>query len=401
METICPKEKCTGCSACMNVCPKGAISMVEQEPLGHIHPIIDNTKCIDCYLCEKTCPVNSPVTLTKPLNAYAAVSRDYDDLMSSSSGGAASVFSISVLERGGIVYGCVQKNYKDIRHQRIVSVCDASSLKGSKYVQSNIGYVYREAKKDLQNGKLVLFVGTPCQIAGLRSYLRKAYENLYTVDLVCHGVPSQKLLREEVNYMLGSNATNAYVYFRRKGEPLSRMFGLFLSNCSAVDEKKELFLYNDYITAFMDGLIFRKNCYNCPYAQGRRCSDITVADYWGIGKTTIKTDCGVSLVLQNTTKAASLIEESRKYFYIEKRTVEEAIAGNGQLLAPFTEPSYRASFIDDYQTMGRRAFKKHLKSYKRNWIRTHIKKRSVFTVICSIIRKIPCVYKIYLKLKNK
>ena len=401
MEIICPKEKCTGCSACMNVCPKGAITMIEHEPLGHIYPVIDNTKCIDCHLCEKTCPVNSPVSLQKPLDAYAAISRDYDDLMSSSSGGAASVFSHVIVEHGGVVYGCVQQNYKNIRHERIERKEELYKLKGSKYVQSNIGYVYSDVKRDLKNGKLVLFTGTPCQIAGLRSYLKKEYENLYTIDLVCHGVPSQRLLREEVNYMLGTDTTEAYVHFRRKGKPYARMYGLFLSNCSKVDKKKELFLYNDYITAFMDGLILRKNCYSCPYAQGSRCSDITVSDYWGIGKTTVKTDCGISLILQNTAKATSLIEMSRQYLHIEKRTVEEAIAGNGRLMTASKEPAYRTSFIEDYQAIGRRAFKKHLKSYKKNWIRCYLKKRSLFSKMRSHIRKTPFIYNIYKTLKNK
>lgn len=384
----------------MNICPKDAITMVEQEPLGHIYPLIDSAKCIDCHLCEITCPVNTPVSLHEPIHAYAAVSRDYDDLMSSSSGGAASVFSHVILEQGGIVYGCVQENYKHISHERISRKEELYKLKGSKYVQSDMGLVYRNVLQDLKSGKLVLFIGTPCQIAGLRSFLKKEYENLYTVDLVCHGVPSQKLLREEVLYMLGQDS-DAYVHFRRKGEPLARMYGLFLSNCPKVAKKKEQFLYNDYITAFMDGLTFRKNCYSCAYAQGRRCSDITVADYWGIGKTTMKTDSGISLILQNTQKAALLIEMSKQYFHIEKRTVYEAISGNGQLIAASSEPTYRDAFIADYQLIGRKAFRIHLKSYKKNWIRAHQKKRNIRSILRSYIRKIPFIYNIYAKLKNK
>ncbi len=400
MEVICPKEKCTGCSACMNVCPKEAITMVELEPLGHIHPLIDSSKCIDCHLCEKTCPVNYPVSFHKPLNAYAAVSRDYDDLMSSSSGGAASVFSHVILEHGGVVYGCVQENYKNISHTRISRKEDLHKLKGSKYVQSNINLAYRNVRQDLKSEKLVLFIGTPCQVAGLRSFLKKEYHNLFTIDLVCHGVPSQKLLREEVLYMLG-NDCDAYVHFRRKGEPLARMFGLFLSNCSKVDENKELFLYNDYITAFMNGLTFRKSCYSCSYAQGSRCSDITVSDYWGIGKSTLKTDCGISLILQNSSKASLLMDMSANYFHIEKRTVEEAIAGNGQLIAAFSEPAYRDTFIADYETIGRRAFKKHLRAYKKNWKRLYLSKRTLFSALRSRLKRIPFVYNVYKKLKRK
>ena len=186
----------------MNVCPKDAITLVEQDPLGHIYPLIDSTKCIDCHLCEKTCPANHPKDLHTPIAAYAAVSRDYDDLMTSSSGGASSVMATAIIKQGGVVYGCVQENYRDIRHQRIHSLTDVHKLKGSKYVQSNINYIFKDVLADLKRGVPVLFSGTPCQIAGLRAYLRKDYENLYLVDLVCHGVPSQQLLQENVESML-------------------------------------------------------------------------------------------------------------------------------------------------------------------------------------------------------
>ena len=176
--------------------------MEESEPFGYIYPIIDSNLCVDCGLCAKICPVNSPIELNEPQKAYSAVSKDYDDLMSSASGGASSVLSQLLLKRGGVVYGCVQRNYMDIAHRRIDSCTDSPLMKGSKYVQSNIGYIYRDVKQDLNDGREVLFTGTPCQIAGLRAYLRKDYDQLYLVDLVCHGVPSQKLLREDVEYLL-------------------------------------------------------------------------------------------------------------------------------------------------------------------------------------------------------
>lgn len=356
----------------MNVCPVGAISMQPVGPLGHIHPVIDAGKCIDCHLCEKTCPVNHPKDLLIPIAAYAAVSRDYDDLMTSSSGGASSVMASKILKQGGIVYGCVQENYRDIRHQRIDSLTDIHKLKGSKYVQSNIGYIYKDVLADLKRGVPVLFSGTPCQISGLRAYLRKDYENLYLVDLVCHGVPSQQLLRENVATMLKRNDSDAYVHFRQKGVPLARTFGVFVNNAPHSTVAQQVFLNNDYISAFMNGLTFRDCCYNCRYAGSRRGSDITIADFWGLGKTTIKTDRGISLMLQNTEKGARLIEMASPACHMEQRSVEEAINGNGQLLAPFKAPVNRASFLSDYARFGARAYRKHLKQYRRSYVAAYL-----------------------------
>lgn len=220
MIDICEKEKCTGCAACMNVCAHNAISMAEQGVCGYIYPTIDQNKCIGCGICVKTCPVNTPIKFNAPLKAFAAISKDHDDLMTSASGGASSVLVNSILTKNGIVYGCVQRNYKHISHERIDKIEDAYLLKGSKYVQSDIGYIYRDVKEDLKTSKTVLFTGTPCQIAGLKSYLKKDYDNLILVDLVCHGVPSQKLLAEDVENLLRDypnvERNKVHVEFRRK-----------------------------------------------------------------------------------------------------------------------------------------------------------------------------------------
>lgn len=401
MEIICPPEKCTGCAACMNVCPKEAITMQPTGVLRHMHPVIDPTKCIDCHLCEKTCPVNHPKELKSPLAAYAAVSRGYDDLMTSSSGGAAAAFAAEILDMGGVVYGCVQEHYRDIRHRRIDSHADAHKLKGSKYVQSDIGYIYKEVLADLKRKVPVLFTGTPCQIAGLRAFLRKDYDNLYLVDLVCHGVPSQHLLRENVESMLGSGTT-AYVNFRRKGTSIARMFGVFVDNCSPVDENKQVFLKNSYITAFMHGLTFRDCCYSCRYATPTRGSDITIADYWGLGKTTLKTDRGISLVLQNTDKGGELIDRLGQRCHLEERNAEEAITGNGQLQTPFPPPPHRTQFLEDYEKVGTKAFRKHLKGYIREYIATYLQARlSRFGRLAGLIRRLPGSHLLYQKLIKK
>lgn len=379
MEHICDIDLCTGCGACMNICSKNAISMTEQGTLGHIYPHVDQEKCIDCGLCAKTCPVNAPIELNSSIKAFAAISKDKADLMSSSSGAASSIIANHILSRGGTVYGCVQENYRDIAHRRIDKIEDVHKIKNSKYVQSNIGLIYREVKKDLTDGKEVLFTGTPCQIAGLRKYLRKDSPNLYLLDLVCHGVPSQKLLREDVERTLSKHAITAddiKILFRRKVGGKARLgmeYGLF-----PIDkEGKELpmpredtaFLYNRYITAFISGVIFRENCFKCQYAQPKRCGDITIADFWGIKNTSIPTGNGISLLLANTDKGLSLVESIKAACYIEERTVTEAIHGNGQLMEASKEPKERKRFIAEYIIDSEKAYTKHIKEYRKAYRR--------------------------------
>lgn len=173
MTEICDINSCTGCAACAGVCAHKAISMVEVPPHGYLHPKINNDLCVDCGLCSKTCPVNNPPVFNSPQTAFAAISKDRDDLMSSSSGAASSVLATHIINKGGVVYGSVEEDYAHIAHQRIDSLTDLPKIKGSKYVHSYTTDIFPKVKADLQQGLEVLFLGTPCQIAGLRKYLRK------------------------------------------------------------------------------------------------------------------------------------------------------------------------------------------------------------------------------------
>lgn len=382
MEKICEFEKCTGCSACFNICPTHAIEMTPVGPYGDIHPHIDQNKCIDCHQCEKVCPVNHPVDLHSPIRAIAMISKDKDDLMTSASGGAASVLSRKVIERGGIVYGCVANSYKDIAHRRITTLPELSEMKGSKYVQSDINDIYRQVRQDLHDGKSVLFTGTPCQNAGLKNFLRKDYPNLSLVDLCCHGVPSQEMLRKDCEYLLQHAAfkrgENIRVTFREKGpyaedkdKPFSVAYGTFLINDEGrrikIRRKRDAFLRDDYITAFMRGLIFRDSCYTCTYAGPRRCSDITIADFWGLDRCSVPQANGVSLLLINSEKGITLAKDSLRETIWEERPVSEAVNGNGQLMKPSVKPEDREQFLKDYSDTPRQAYKKHLKRYRHQY----------------------------------
>lgn len=335
---ICSHTDCTACAACLNVCSHGAIVMKEDES-WHWYPEIDASKCVECGLCRIVCPVLHPLALHEPQKVYAAVCRDEREHRTSSSGGAASTMSRYVINQGGVVYGCAQKNYLEIEHVRIDKGGDVDSLKGSKYVQSRIGQCYRIIKQDLQADKPVLFVGTPCQVAGLKRFLRKEYTNLYTIDLVCHGVASQRMLREDVerySVVRGRTKENIGVGFRWKTKSGIR-FGVQLyqkNKGKVVLLKSRRFPYDAYITAFMTGLSFRENCHQCVYAGVKRVGDLTIGDFWGLGayqKTQIKAREGVSLLLVNSNKGKQLLQSIENEFVLEERTLREAVRGNANL----------------------------------------------------------------------
>ena len=417
MTEICDIKSCTGCAACAGVCAHKAISMVEVPPHGYLHPKINNDLCVDCGLCSKTCPVNNPPVFNSPLTAFAAISKDRDDLMSSSSGAASSVLATHIVNKGGVVYGSVEEDYAHIAHQRIDSLTDLPKIKGSKYVHSYTTDIFPKVKADLQQGLEVLFLGTPCQIAGLRKYLRKSYDNLTLVDLCCHGVPSQKFLRDDVEHLCDVTFRNKgdmskpwdrwglYVTFRNKGDmskPWDRWglyvtfrnkgdmskpwdrYGIYLSG----KEKNMIispFLKDNYITAFMSGLLFRENCYTCPYARAERVSDITIADFWGYQGKQIKSDDGISLLMPSTEKGMQLIESCQSAFYCEERLAAEAIKGNGQFNHPSSRPEERDAFLLMYPEDMQQAYRIALRSYRKNYKR-FILKNKIHKLLKSFIK---------------
>ena len=411
MEQICPEQQCTACSACYNVCPKQAISMVEVGAIGYVHPRIDAAKCIDCKLCQKVCPVVNPVLKHEPLQAFAAICREAEALDRSASGGAASTMARAIVEHGGGVYGCRMRSYTDIAHERFATVDEMYAMRGSKYVQSSIGATFRQVKADLAAGLVVLFTGTACQIAGLRNYLRRDYDNLYCLDLVCHGVPSQKLLRDNIEDMFRKKGLRPdgteRVTFRRihsfQTSNLDLRFGTFVESAipasgSPLPEAAQRFLRNSYITAFMYGLTFRDNCYQCPYACARRTADVTVADFWGYKGTAIPRGKGVSLIMPSTAKGQRLVEMVRPHMLLEERPVAEAVSGNGQLNRPSACPPERAAFVSGYARQGDAVFAPLLRGYKRGY-RADMLKRAIIRMLSGCPKLLALLKGTYNKLK--
>lgn len=338
MEVICDKIHCTGCGLCAALCPKHCITM-QAGNLGHLYPEIDQSVCVDCRLCKKNCPQLGDMEFRYPQKAYAAWAKDDDDYKSSTSGGAASVFTHYILKNGGVVYGCVCRPGIRIEHVRVERMEDADKLKGSKYVQSNIVGVLPEIRNDVNSGRRVLFIGTPCQVAAVKRMFKEQPNNLLLVDIVCHGVPSNKWLADYItDYLriIGDGVTSVMFRFPDSFSLCVYSQGrmAYKSNNLWINRYRDL-----YCDTFIDGFTYRDSCYCCRYARLERISDITIGDFWGLGKE--KDDSympahpyGISCVLQVTGNGKDLIQAVKDELNIYERPITEAINGNDQLRKP-------------------------------------------------------------------
>lgn len=343
MKEICNTSICTGCAACMNRCPKQCINMREDNKLGHLYPQIDNDKCIDCGACIKVCPANHALELRTPITAYAGWDKSEREYISSTSGGAASAFARYIIRQGGVVYGCAMLPDIKVNHMRIDSLDDIAKLKGSKYVQSTIGMIYKNVREDLRKGEKVLFIGTPCQVAGVRSFIGKEIaENLYTIDLICHGTPPLAYLRKHI-LKKTKGAVPDEIFFRKGAYLLLLLLlgGKEIYRSSLFEQR-----YQDtYYNTFFDGFSYRESCHTCRYAQPQRVSDVTIGDFWGLrDDLPLEHPHGCSVLLPITEKGKELIEGIRQEFNLYERTVEEAVVGNDQLRHP-KEKDWRISLF--------------------------------------------------------
>ena len=342
METITlfkNKKDCCACGACLNICPKQAIKMQEDEN-GFLYPIINNDKCIKCGLCIKTCALQNSKLTNTPLKTYAAQSNN-TDLKKSASGGIFASLALNILKVGGVIYGAVLENVNGkliCRHIAVNNVTDLEKLQGSKYIQSNIGNIYQDVKKNLLENKTVLFSGTPCQVDGLRAYLGKKYENLYCIDIVCHGVPSNKMFQDYIE-MLEKKYNDKIVDFKFRDK--TKGWGLTAKGYTAkgytaiIPANVSSFYYY-----FLKSYIYRDSCYSCKYACKNRCGDITIGDYWGIenahpevlkNNSVLDYRNGVSCLIVNTEQGKKLIEKYKDDLKLIESDFEKAAEENRQL----------------------------------------------------------------------
>jgi len=332
---ICKKEECYGCYACYNSCPQNAITMCE-DIQGHIYPKIEKEKCVSCNLCKNRCPALSLVeNLKEPIKCYAAYSKDDKIHKTSASGGLAFEFSKKIIANQGVIYAVNSylDDNKEVSYSRINDEKELSKIQGSKYVHAYVKDTLRNIKEDLENCKTVLFIGMPCQVAGLYNFLGKNYANLICVDLVCHGVPSQKMLKEEIKKDFD------YVKFRGTDG-----FTLIAKENNKLVLKKNQY-ESEYFYAFLKGMNYRENCYNCKFAQKKRIGDITIGDFWGY--TGIKHKDGISLILINSQKGDKFIK-SLDNIDIFEASLSEIIKYNTQLREPTKKTAEADIFKNEY-----------------------------------------------------
>lgn len=326
------KQSCCGCSACVNICPKKCIEL-EPDEEGFLYPVVNKSACINCDLCVKVCPVLNTEEPHKPLKVFAALNKDKTTRVKSSSGGIFSIVASDVIDKGGIVYGAKFDENWNVIIDSVETHEDLDSLRRSKYVQARINKCFKKVKENLEKGRLVLYTGTPCQIAGLRLYLRREYDNLILMDLICEGVPSPKVwkdyLQEEIirqlklkgiiidEKTLGSVTINN-ISFRDKSASWGNYsflleFTYKEDHSNSIKTIKYIDCESSYLKASKHKLFLRPICYECPFKCGKSHSDITIGDYWGITQLypNIYDNLGTSMVLVNTMKGDSCLDLSR------------------------------------------------------------------------------------------
>lgn len=375
-----PKD-CCGCTACESICPVDAISM-QPDAMGFLYPVADALKCTGCGMCDKVCAFDGNYdksrNFSEPL-AFASRHRDMKEIAASQSGAVFAALSDYILERKGVVYGAGYDGHFRVVHKRASGRDERDEFRGSKYVQSDMGGCFRQIRDDLRQGKTVMFSGTPCQTAGLVSFIGdKLRENLYLMDLVCHGVPSPGIWEDYLCYLeKRENLPIAAVNFRDKGLKgwRSHIESFQFANTRISYEC----LYTDM---FSKHIMSRKSCHNCPYTNTVRPSDITAGDFWGIERSSAaamgEDNKGCSLMLVNTEKGKAWFDEIQDRLQTMPAVPHEYLQPN--LRSPSAPHPQRESFENDYAVYG---FEKTLRKYGFiGWKRVL---RDIFMTVKSIV----------------
>lgn len=393
---ITDKKDCTGCRACEQICPVKAITMKEDDE-GFLTPIVDKNKCVNCGLCRKSCGQIERFRNTNKLKEqlYLGVKpKNVEIAKNSTSGGIAYLISKLIIEHGGVVFGSA---YDENLMPRQVCVKDfdgLQKLRGSKYVTSDTKDTFSQAKSLLEEGKIVLYIGVPCQIGGLKKFLKKEYENLYTIDIICHGVPSQKIFKRYLEYEEKKLGEKIISYNIRSKNKIDWGMGF----CAEIKtENKTKFNkadFDPYYTAFLNGSIYRESCYECKYGNLDRIGDMTLGDLWGIEQFDYDfyDKNGVSLAVVNTDKGIKLFEMIENLVEYRKYQEKQVTKFNGNLEHPTARPKKR-EYI--YVELDKLPFNKYAKKYLSN-------RNKIKYILKDIMpRNIKTFYKRYLKQVKK
>ena len=338
------KEKCVGCKSCEQSCPKHCISMIENQE-GFWYPAVDEEKCVECGKCLKTCPIeNIKLHRNNPQTVWAWRNKSDIDIMRSASGGAADSAAKIVLQMGGVVYGAAYDEQLVVSHIEIVNDGERKKIQSSKYVQSDPKDSYAKVKQRLEEGRIVLYTGTPCQIAGLYTFLGGDKPNLYTVDLIFHGVPTPKFFKKYIEYQ-DKRMNDKVIYYNFRSKDKRGWGTQYLLKTKTKTKTKPLAI-DRYGKHFMDGDCYRECCYQCAYANTNRVGDMTVGDFWGIAKShpEFNSPKGISSIFVNTEKGQRLFEKMKALADVEEGTLQEAMIKQGNLICPSSRPECRNDF---------------------------------------------------------
>lgn len=359
------KKNCCACGACLNICPKQAIKMIEDE-YGYMYPKIDEDLCVECGECKRVCTFQNDSCGNNPIKSFAAVNKNKEQLLKSTSGGIFAAVATKVLKDGGVVFGATlsfQNGHAIPQHIAIEELSDISLLQGSKYVQSNIGSSYQKAQAYLKQNRQVLFSGTPCQIAGLYGFLKNDYDNLITIDLICHGVPNAAFFDDYIQTEKDKRKAAQIVgyAFRDKKTGWGMIGRLDLKRINgkvqSVNIPSKLSSYN---ALFLGGYTYRECCYVCKYACSQRFGDLTIGDYWGIenehpeilGKNGYDEKNGISCVLANTLKGVQICNDLDKLVRMDQSSLEKIKKRNAQLSYPSPKVPSREKILELYRNSG-------------------------------------------------
>lgn len=341
MKNILSLEKsCCGCMGCQDICPKNCISF-HPDTEGFLYPAVDKDNCISCGVCLQHCPVAVDLERAESPLVFAAKLKDTNTVLKSTSGGVFSALANAILDQNGIVYGSAYDADLTVRHIAVEKRNDLEKLRGSKYVQSNTEGVYKKIKEQLNNGRFILFSGTGCQAGGLKAFLGKEYPNLFTVDIVCHGVPSPLLFKTYLEWMSQRLKGTVTEYSFRNKEKSG--WDLVMKAKSPQKQISRYGFFDPYYCAFLEGKTYRESCYKCKFANSKRVSDITLGDYWGIEKEhpDFYDKKGVSLVLINSEKGKKLWNEVKNQTAYIVSDIDKASQMNKNLLSPSIRPFSR------------------------------------------------------------
>lgn len=348
---ICNHDKCTGCAACKDVCPKQCITM-QPDDLDALHPVVDESICINCGLCEKTCPNNRELSYKLPHKVLAAWSNDNEVRRTSASGGIACELYHYWIKNGGVATGVVFDRDEGCHFILLENESDIKAVQNSKYTFSDTAGIYKVVKQKLQAGISVLFIGVPCQVAGLYGFLKKEYDNLTTVDIICHGMPPATYLEQHIKSIDDKKKEYTHQLFFRDPKYYTYTYTFTLKNIKGKEfYNKKVLTRDNYQLGYHRALIYRENCYSCNYARKERISDLTIGDFSGLGRfAPFEYDKhNVSCILENTDKGSALLKKLNGALSMFERPACEAFEVEKQLKSPSVKHSRRSIFEKVYR----------------------------------------------------